>query len=291
MLVPSSLHEALCEMFRDRPELAAEVLTSSLGLAIPAYRDAQIRSGGVTDDRMAELRADVVVEYADQERKFAVIVEVQLGHDAAKGYSWPLYMMGLRQRLRCPVMLLAICPKRPVARTYMRPIDLGHPGMTLTPLVVGPDQIPYITDPEEAVRTPELAVLSALAHGALPEGRAVLAALPDAYSALDRDHRALYHDLVQTALPEAARRFLAETMKLKNYEYQSEFAREYFGKGKVEGQLEATAKLILRALAAQGVCVSNEARERIAGCRDLEQLEAWFDRATTVSSTRELFQD
>ncbi|MQY06033.1 hypothetical protein ACRB68_41130 [Actinomadura sp. RB68] len=82
---------------------------------------------------------------------------------------------------------------------------------------------------------------------------------------------------------------------LKNYEYQSEFAREYFGKGVAEGRAkektETTAKNVLHILRTRSVCVSDEARRRILGCQDLGQLQTWLERAITASSTRELFQD
>jgi hypothetical protein len=53
---------------------------------------------------------------------------------------------------------------RATAAWASRAIDLGHPGMTLKPIVLGPEQIPQVVEPEEAIRTPELAVLSALAR-------------------------------------------------------------------------------------------------------------------------------
>lgn len=178
LVSPSSKHEAVCEMFRHRPDLAAELLGGPLGVPLPAWREARLRSENVTDDRLAEFRSDVVVEYWQTTRGFAVIVEVQLDEDDDKHFSWPFYTYGLRYRLRCPVKLLAICPAERVATWAARTIDLGHPGSTLTPLVLGPDQIPQVVDPEQATRLPELAVLSALAHGGRPGGEKILDTLP-----------------------------------------------------------------------------------------------------------------
>ena len=290
--MPSSRHEALSEMFRHRPALAADVLEGALGLELPGYRDARLRSENITDDRLAELRADAVIEFWEEKRQFAVIVEVQLDRDRDKHFSWPAYMMGLRARLRCPVILLVVSPDQGTAAWCARTLDLGHPGMALTPLVMGPREVPYVTDPDQAARVPELAILSALAHGAGPGGMEVVAALPDAYAALDPDHRALYHDLVAAVLPEAVRRHLETRMKLKNYEFQSDFARHYYGRGKaegmaegkVEGKVEGEAEMILTVLAARGVEVSDEVRARIRGCTDLEVLKEWGRRATTAAS-------
>jgi hypothetical protein len=142
--MPSSKHEAICEMFRSRPTLAAEIVGGSLGIPLPGYKEARLRSENVTDDRLAELNADAVIEYWEVKRNFALIVEVQLKKDKDKLYSWPFYLMGLRYRLRCPVKLLVICPPRAVAAWASQRIDLDHPGMQLTPIVCGPDQIPQV---------------------------------------------------------------------------------------------------------------------------------------------------
>jgi hypothetical protein len=98
-------------------------------------------------------------------------------------------------------------------------------------------------------------------------------------------------------LPQAARHHLETLMKLKNYEYQSDFARHYFGNGKAEGRAEGhaegqiaeAAKIILMVLSGRGVCVSPAARDRITACRDLAQLEAWAQRVGVVSTGAELF--
>ncbi|MFF5257711.1 hypothetical protein ACFY4C_02110 [Actinomadura viridis] len=291
--MPSAKHETVSELFRQRPVLAAEILDGALGLPLPAFREARLRSENITDDRLAELRADAVIEFREDGRVFAVIVEVQLGNDPDKHFSWPAYLMGLRARLKCTVILLVICPDKATARWCGRTIDCGHPGMTLTPLVVGPGNVPHVTDGAQAAANPELAVLSALVHGSGPSGRKVLAALPSAYPVLDDDHRARYHDLVNAALPEVARRYLEEQLTLKGYEYQSDFARKYFddgkAEGKAEGRSEAAARMILAVLRGRGLCVTDEVRERIVGCGDFEQLMFWHERSLSVASAKELF--
>ena len=71
----------------------------------------------------------------------AVIVEVQLNPDRDKQWTWPVYIATLRARLRCPTMLLVVCPDPAVARRCGAPINLGQPGLTLCPLVIGPDRV------------------------------------------------------------------------------------------------------------------------------------------------------
>jgi len=58
---------------------------------------------------------------------------------------------------------------------------------------------------------------------------------------LDAERSRLYCDLVLHSLPEAARQALL-TMDASKYQYQSEFARRYYGQGKAEGRLEIVLK-------------------------------------------------
>jgi len=46
--MPSSLHEVLIEMFRQRPSLAADLLIGALGLELPSYERAEIESADST---------------------------------------------------------------------------------------------------------------------------------------------------------------------------------------------------------------------------------------------------
>jgi hypothetical protein len=96
----------------------------------------------------------------------------------------------------------------------------------------------------------------------------------------------MYHDLVAVGLPMAALRHLEAQMAVAGtYQYQSEFARRYFSQGEAKGE----AKALLKVLSARGIKVPDDARERIIGCTDLDQLETWVSRAATATSIHELF--
>jgi hypothetical protein len=58
-----------------------------------------------------------------------------------------------------------------------------------------------------------------------------------------------------------------------------------------QGRAEGEAKMLLRVLAARGFAVPDDIRERVAGCTDTGQLEAWAGRAITASSITEIFSD
>lgn len=140
-----------------------------------------------------------------------------------------------------------------------------------------------MTDPDLAARSPELTVL---AHGAHPHRSAVLDALAAALATIDLDRAGRYLDIVLNARPAAAQRHLEELMATGTYEYQSDYARRLVGAGKTEAHAEA----VISVLAARGVDVPADARERIMDCTDLAQLDAWLRRAVTADAAAdELF--
>lgn len=272
-------------MFRHRPALAAELLTDVLGIDVPVHREARVETGEYADLAPTEYRADAVVVLTGEDGPvLAVVVEVQLGRDRDKRWSWPVYLATLRARLRCPTVLLVVCVDSATAAWCATPIVLGHPGFRLVPLVLGPERVPVVTDPAVAGRAPELTVLSAVAHGGGPGGDEVLKALLGALSAVDQEHSTLYSDIVFAALPEAARQHLEALMASPTYEYQSEFVRRYVFQGRAEGE----AKAVLAVLDARGIVVPDDLRARIAECTDLDQLDTWIRRAATARSIADL---
>lgn len=61
--------------------------------------------------------------------------------------------------------------------------------------------------------------------------------------------------------------------------------------GRAEGRAESRAEDVLLLLDQRGVEVSDDARERIAGCREAEMLDRWFTRAITADSVGEVFDE
>jgi hypothetical protein len=99
--MPSIPHEALVLLFRNRPELAPELLRDVLGVALPAYAEARVEAADLSDVIPAEYRADLVVLLVDGQPVLAIVVEAQLQKDERKPFSWPVYLAGLRA-LRVP---------------------------------------------------------------------------------------------------------------------------------------------------------------------------------------------
>ncbi|MCM6786947.1 hypothetical protein NDR87_11310 [Nocardia sp. CDC159] len=285
----------MVELFRPQPMLAAWYLRHVFGEPIPDSDRAHTESCDFTDVGPKEFRGDGAFALYDPvgRAQAGICVEIQRGKDDARHWKWPVYLATLRARLQCPTYLLVVAPDRDVAAWCRRPIALGHPGLVLHPLVLGPDRIPAITDLAEAIAAPEQAVLSALAHGDGPAGEFVLAATLVALRKTEGELGRMYYDMVASALSGEAKRRWEELMK--TYEYQSEFARRYVAEGraegKAEGKAEGEAQALLLVLEARGVPVTENARRRITTCSDLDQLGRWLRRAATVDTAEELFDE
>ena len=304
--VPSLTHEGLILLFRNRPELAPELLRDSLKITLPAYSEVRLESADITDVSPAEYRADLVVLLVDGKPVLGIVVEVQLQRDERKRFTWPVYVMGLRARLSCPACVLVFTLDERTAEWCREPIVLG-PGNIFTPLVLGPSAMPLITDLEMAMREPELAVLSTLAHGTSENGRAVAEAALKAALGLTDERRVLYSDLVVAAVGKATRLVLEELMATGNYVFQSEyfknlaakFERERLEQAREEGRVEAReegrvgearAKL-LTLIEARGLGLSEVQRSRVTECEDHARLDAWFLRAANATSSATIFTD
>lgn len=291
-------HEGLLLLFRNRPELAPELLRDALGVELPAWTQARVQSAELTEVVPATYRADLVVLLLDDTPIFAIVLEVQLSRDENKRKTWPLYLASVRSRESCPTVLVVVAPDASVARWCAEPIKMGHPDFVLRPLVIGPSAVPVILDKQAAQKDPELAVLSAMAHGHGEVGVSVAQTVIDAVRGLDEERSTLYVDLIVASLSEAVRNALEALMQQGKYEYQSEFARKYVAQGRKEGLQEGLEKglyqgeqsALLEVLDARGLTVDEAARQRIMACMDLSQLKVWLRRAVTAQSVSEIFE-
>jgi hypothetical protein len=194
-------------------------------------------------------------------------------------YVWPVYVVNLRARIRCPGCLRVIAVEEKVARWARQPIELGG-GNQFVPWVLSLAGVPEITDERRAREDPELAVLSAMGHARDRNTKksVEIAMLAQIVSAgLDAERSRLYFDLVMHSLPEAARRAL-QAMDASKYEYQSDFARSYYGKGKADGVAEGkaagVAEITLKLLVTRFGAVSRAVQTQLqsASAAELEQI-------------------
>jgi Domain of unknown function (DUF4351) len=230
----------------------------------------------------------LVVLLLDQVAALGIIVEVQLSSDERKSFVWPVYVTNLRARLQCPVCLLVVTADDAVARWAARPIDLGG-GNRFVPRVIGPSGVPEVTDEAHARADPELAVLSAMAHG--QDADSAKSAQIASFG-LDEDRARLYCDLILSSSSEAARRAF-QTMDPAKYEYQSDFAKRYVAEGRAQGKAEGEAEgsrvgraaMVIRLLSLRFGPLSEEVRARIAAA-SITELDTLGERLLTAPTLR-----
>jgi hypothetical protein len=218
-----------------------------------------------------------------------VIIEVQRRFLKDKLRKWPFYISSLWVREGYAVVLLVLCDDAEAAGEYAKPIRIGRAAVVY-PDVVGPRQVPVVRDPDLARGLPELSVISAILHHDRPESDQIFAALAAALMAVAAGLGRQYHDLVFAQLPESRRARLQEVvMTTLTPEYRSEYNRAIFAEGEASGEARGEAKAIVTVLESRGFTLSDEARSRISGCTDLEQLDAWLRRVGSAASVDELF--
>jgi hypothetical protein len=225
--VPSLPHEILVELFHECPDLVRELLRRCRGIDLPGIAEA--RTADLTQIVPTEYRADgVIVFHEGDVATAAAVVEIQRNVDPDKRWTWPLYVAALGAKERCPVLLVVIATDDAVARWAQTPLESGHPGHVLAPIVIAFRDVPTIDDKATARQLPELVVLSALARRSTD----IVDFLDEAINQLPQNRGSVYLDLLYNVVPGLRE----EMMKRLKYEFQTEFARQYYGDGLEDGR-------------------------------------------------------
>ncbi|WP_040710698.1 hypothetical protein [Nocardiopsis potens] len=287
-------HEFMTELLQNDPGLVAELAELGFGVRLPPFAQATLESNRTGRIDPPELTADSVVLLRDPAKKrmvhgkptdavAGIIAEVQRGEDPGKRLSRPCYIANLRHRIDAPVLLVVLCPRPSAAPWARRAIPTGHPGFTLEPLVLGPAEVPVVTDPEALAESPELGVLSTLLHA--DEDVDLVDVMMEGLDKIDPSRAEIYTRLVMVLLEEAPRHRLEVIVASAIYDFTTPFTERYVEKGRAEG----IAKMILKVSDARGIAVGDEVRERVLSCTDVETLDTWGGRAAVVSSADEIF--
>ncbi|GGS58065.1 hypothetical protein GCM10010156_15800 [Planobispora rosea] len=301
--VPSPRHDSLIQLFRGRPELAVELLRDLLGRDLPATSLIRPENTTFNTRPSDDIEADLVLVLGPpQAPAHAIVVEIQ--QDKSKDpRQLARYAVALWLQSRCDVTVLVVCPDTTTAAYYAKPIDFGLTGCRLQAHVLGPDDIPVITDAQQAAAQPELATLAVMMHGR--RERKVVEAFTAALADLPGEHAPKYYEYAFSMAAPEVRILLEEIMTSTTWPVYSPFAREHYGRGveegktvgraegkaegKAEGRAEEAARMVLVVLEARGLAVPEEMRTRITACTDLAQLEAWASRAVTAPTVHDLF--
>ncbi|MCD0448490.1 hypothetical protein LO762_04665 [Actinocorallia sp. API 0066] len=279
----SAAHEARTILIREHPDLVSHFCTA-LGLKTPHNCTLALGPEDANDFKPFELTRDRTITFTNHTGtvEFAVCFEVQLRKDPSREWAWPLYQARLRHDLRCPVAFLVLTPDPNVVHWCAEGFDLGHPDLIFRPLTIGPANIPTTLTLETAQKNLPLAALSAMTHG--NKNRNLLKTVCTALDSLpDPDEAVRYHNLILGTLNSRSRTYVETLMQRENFSYSSPWTDSLRAEGKAE--------VILTVLRARRVLVTNPMRERITGCADLDQLDRWAERAVTVTSADQLFDD
>jgi hypothetical protein len=253
------------ELLRHAPTLIARLVRTTFGIDLGEHVSFEETKASFQDARLSVYHADLVLKG----KEAASVVELQLSIDEDKLVRWPHYTASVHSIFRKKTWLVVIAFDSKVAEWAGHSIETFHRGFT--PLVLGPSDIPRITDLEEARREPELAVLSAMAHGESIGGEEVaFAALTGANELAheDENRAKLLADMVFCVVSENAREILEAMMKAHGYEYQSDFARKYVAQGREEGREEGRAEGLEEGLA-KGLAAVRTTLRTMCGVLDL----------------------
>jgi len=292
--MPTLEHNGLIEMFRENPPLAPHFLSLLFHLSVPPYASVRIADTALDQLIPVEFRADLVLELRDDRDRvvFAIVLEAQRTPEARKRYVWPVYLAVARAERECPTVVLVIAVDPGVAAWAAEKIDLGLGMGTLEPLVLGPATVPAITDPATAEREVELAILSALAHGNGPDGLAVVETALTALGRLDREHAAVYFQIIWDVLREPMRRALEAQVMERQTAGKIEFppfVQRIFEQGVQEGELRGLREALNRLLARAGILINDEERARIQACTEPATFERWIDNVLGAKSSSDVF--
>ena len=284
----SSSHEAMHRIFLAAPELVARTMQV---LNQPFAEPVAVTElpTDLTELRPLERRVDSLlrVDTADPDSSFLLVVESQTKKAPDKPAAWLYYLGYLYAKYRIPPVLLVTCQDRATALWASQKVRIG-PTVTLAPLVLGPHNVPAVTDPEQAAADIPLAVLSAITHSKDPDVGAILKALAAALKTLDAETASVYIEYTEQSLGTTpAAEIWRDLMAVDLSFFRSETAQKLRREGKAEGKAEA----IVRLLAMRELDVSDEIRDRVFDCADSDTLDRWFERAYTAAAADELFDE
>ena len=107
---------------------------------------------------------------------------------------------------------------------------------------------------------------------------------------IDAERSRLYLDLLLICLSQNAPEAFEATMNSLGFEYQSDFARRYYGQGKAEGKVEGKAEgrveLILKQLALRFGQLTEAVQTRVRSAQDA-QVDAVAERVLTAQTIEE----
>lgn len=290
--MPSITHQFLVTMLREAPALVMHLFELATGKPLPPGASTTLTSAQFTDVAPPEYSADAahLIQGPADVTLGTLILEAQLSPSEGKHRSWFQYVATQHAKSKSPVTVLVLAIDEPTARWCAEPHVYDHVGSVYRPVVIGPRQIPRITDFAQARDFPELAVLSAMAHSSDPDAVDIGLTTLAACESLHSDQGRRYGDFISAWLSDVARITLRKLMAQQGYEYVSEFARQFVAEGRKEGIEEGQRETLIEQLGEKFGEPSDEVRERVRAA-DGAQLRIWLKRVLTAQTLDQVFAE
>ncbi|MFI7002655.1 hypothetical protein [Nocardia sp. NPDC050175] len=298
-----SQHEALHRIFQHHPEMFARAF-HALNVPLGDPSEVALLPTDLTEIRPLERRVDTLLRFTTPSGKFLLLVEAQGEDDPDKPSAWAYYLAHAHAKYRLPAVLLVVCHDRRTAEWAARTAQLGPSfwagSLTMSPLVLGPDNVPVVTDPAIAAADVPLATLSAMTHAKDPCIDAILKSLAAALRGIDEEDAHVFAELTELGLGigQAAETW-RHLMSLDPSFFRSETSQRLreegrtvgLAEGLTKGKTKAVVRSILDILDARSIEVPPDAHLRITSCEDQDVLRAWLRRSATVPNAADLFVD
>jgi hypothetical protein len=282
------------EMISRRPDFAIEFLSWAIdGRFDNGYQEIREESIDLSDRLPTEYRADSVISARPRHgrRRHFMITEVQSDFKEDKVWAWAGYTGTLMAKHKSVVYLHVFCLSRLVAEKYRsREIIPRGSSLILRPYFTCPEDLPPILDPAQVRRYPEFATLSA---AAAPQDFDRAASVALTLAEFDDDRSQPYYDYLRGRLPEQDRERLEDMMIESAPRLPDRFTQPLEdaaeARGEARGEARHAARMLFKMLNERGLEVTEEQRETIRSCADVDQLDAWVYRAVTATTTAEVF--
>jgi hypothetical protein len=304
-IMVSTTHESAHKIFRADPELTVRALRL-FGIELPSQSKVTELDTALGEISAIDRRVDTLLRVDTDEGSFVLVVEAQGKKAEGKHEDWAYYLAHVLAKYRLPPLLLVVCDRRSTARWAAAPNDpsfAGFSSLAVRPLVLGPDNVPKLMEPEEAAENLAFASFAARTHRHDPLIGAILGALAVALARHKSEDALTYAEFTEAGLQGSRAydiwRTLVQTMQPDEYVgmaaamIREDAERKGLEKGLEEGLEKGVpqgeARALLLVLDRRGVDLSAEERERISSCGDQAQLESWIERALVVTTSGELF--
>lgn len=293
----SSSHEAMHRIFQKDPGVFSRTFrTLDLPLADPDT--VSLMPTDLTEIKPLERRVDTLLRIDTlMDGSYLLAVEAQGKKDPDKPASWAYYLAYLHAKYRLPAVLLVTCQDKGTATWASGPFIFGPdywPMLTIRPLVLGPHNVPVLTDARTAAKDIALATLSAITHGKDANADAILRVHAAALRTVDEETAEFFAELTELGLGSApAAKTWRHLMTVDLAFFRSETSERLRAEGRVlgreEGRAQGRAEDILRILERRGIETPETVRDQVTSCTDLGTLDTWFDRALTATTAEDLF--